>query len=274
MKSCTVCKIAKELHEFDKIRNSKGEQAPTGRCKECRRSYIRAYKRRKSHATGLNREDYLKSAGKPKVSTKERYKAGKDKWDAWYAEYKESGIVERMQEEWRKKAEQERVAALETGVRVCGTCKEEKPLSQYHMRNRKRKDGSVYAVPYSTCKTCRRNNNRYYNKTPTGKEVKKRNRVMRDRRSKKATPKWLTPEQRKQIVDIYEHMRDCRVVTGEDYHVDHIVPLRGENVCGLHVPWNLQVLPASVNMAKSNQIEVPPLRTTLQGTLSSNPVLQ
>ena len=184
--------------------------------------------------------------------------AGKAKWNAWYAAYKESGIIERLQEEGRKKAEQERIAALETGVRVCGTCKEEKPLSQYHMRNRKRKDGSVYAVPYSNCKTCRRNKNRYYEHTPAGKAAKKRNRVIRDRRSRRATPKWLTPEQRKQIVDIYEHMRDCRVVTGEDYHVDHIVPLRGENVCGLHVPWNLQVLPACVNMAKSNQIEDTP----------------
>lgn len=69
---------------------------------------------------------------------------------------------------------------------------------------------------------------------------------------KQALPKWLNEDQMREIDSFYAHARDCELVSGQAYHVDHIVPLKGENVCGLHVPWNLQVLPADVNLSKHN----------------------
>ena len=72
---------------------------------------------------------------------------------------------------------------------------------------------------------------------------------------RQAVPKWLTREQNAQIKRFYWLAQDCSLVTGEPYWVDHIVPLRGKNVCGLHVPWNLQVLPKEVNQRKNNRHE-------------------
>lgn len=70
-----------------------------------------------------------------------------------------------------------------------------------------------------------------------------------------ATPKWLSQGQKQQIEDIYWLAQDLQAVSDEIYHVDHIVPLRGNNVCGLHVAWNLQILPADLNLQKSNKYE-------------------
>lgn len=54
----------------------------------------------------------------------------------------------------------------------------------------------------------------------------------------------------------YELAAWCTKVTGEKYHVDHIIPIQGKNVCGLHVHNNLRVVLASENISKSNKFDV------------------
>lgn len=75
------------------------------------------------------------------------------------------------------------------------------------------------------------------------------------RRAKKlqATPPWLTDDHKKSIAAIYRRAVQLTKETGTEYHVDHIVPLAGRNVRGLHVPWNLQVITASENHRKWNK---------------------
>jgi 5-methylcytosine-specific restriction endonuclease McrA len=76
----------------------------------------------------------------------------------------------------------------------------------------------------------------------------------RRRRHKNATPKWLTKEQKAQIRQMYVDALTTSRVTGVHYVVDHIVPIRGESVCGLHVPWNLRIITQEENLKKSNKL--------------------
>lgn len=68
-----------------------------------------------------------------------------------------------------------------------------------------------------------------------------------------ATPPWLSEEDKNKIADYYSEAQQKTKSLNEVFHVDHIVPLQGKNVCGLHVPWNLQIIAAAENLSKGNQ---------------------
>lgn len=82
---------------------------------------------------------------------------------------------------------------------------------------------------------------------PKGKEG-----VVHRAQTRRATPKWLSQDHYIRIADFYRRAKFLTRFT-EVYHVvDHIVPKISPFVCGLHVPWNLQILPARENTAKAN----------------------
>ena len=137
-------------------------------------------------------------------------------------------------------------------IKSCRICSDNKPLTAF-VKSKAFKSG------YDTiCLDCSRQKvkewraqgkrdsaaeaRRYYQRNP-GKNIAKS--VAYQQRKRKACPLWVDL---KAIEEIY---MGCP--TGHD--VDHIVPLQGETVCGLHVPWNLQYLPASINRAKRNKFD-------------------
>lgn len=153
-------------------------------------------------------------------------------------------------------------------LKTCTKCSLEKPLSEYAKSKSER-----FGVR-SKCKSCVKIYNKEYQlrKFPdrpkrylsglTKKEYDryysrlnrpKRNSLQARRRSrmKRSTFEGY----RKEIENFYWLAHDLKAVSGEEYHVDHVVPLNGKGICGLHVPWNLQVLPADINMSKGNSFD-------------------
>lgn len=74
---------------------------------------------------------------------------------------------------------------------------------------------------------------------------------------RKVTPPWAD---KAKIREIYKKARKMTVTTGINYHVDHIIPLNGKLVMGLHVHENLRIIPAHENLVKSNNF-IPELLT-------------
>ena len=156
-------------------------------------------------------------------------------------------------------------------MKTCASCKTENPTSDFYKVSRK-SDGL-----YSSCKACSKDKSKIWksknprwrsesylkNKTKVKEQTKTwseenrgvRNAITAKRRASKlqATPSWLSEKDQKQIKRIYTACSNVSERTGKPHHVDHIVPLQGENVCGLHVPWNLAIIPASMNLSKSNK---------------------
>ena len=76
----------------------------------------------------------------------------------------------------------------------------------------------------------------------------------RRRKHREATPPWITRKQKSEIRQMYQAAIHMSKVTGEQYVVDHIWPLRSDTVCGLHVSWNLRVITQAENLKKSNSL--------------------
>ena len=78
----------------------------------------------------------------------------------------------------------------------------------------------------------------------------------RKKATKQRTPEWLTDFDKLKMRCIYSVAAMLTRCNKEPWHVDHIIPLRGNMVSGLHVPSNLQVMRGSENSAKKNKFGV------------------
>jgi hypothetical protein len=70
---------------------------------------------------------------------------------------------------------------------------------------------------------------------------------------RQACPSWVD---RKAIAAIYREAWELEQKIGIPHHVDHIIPISGRNVCGLHIPENLKAIPAVENLKKGIKCEI------------------
>ncbi len=172
--------------------------------------------------------------------------------------------------------ESENVRRANTNVKTCKKCGETKPLTEFQ------RDWRYVLGVKSSCRLCLNEYSRvkrfaikYAKRNPEKiKAYRKKwlaknkerydssrrrwvrengKKVLAETRKYQAakihrTPKWLTKEQKLTMRTFYENCPD-------GYEVDHIVPLQGKEVSGLHVPWNLQYLEMRANRRKSNTVK-------------------
>lgn len=163
-------------------------------------------------------------------------------------------------------------------LKTCVKCDFEKPFSEFYNNERKckkcrNKDANFKSYPnreaprgHKSSEQRRATQARYREKHREKIKAKQREWVKNNlpkvlARTHKyqaaklnATPKWLSKSQLKEIEAIFVKAAQLTKETGTPHEVDHIIPLCGQNVSGLHVPWNLQILERSKNRQKFNKI--------------------
>lgn len=180
-----------------------------------------------------NNEYYLKNRAKIIARSKKRYEENK--------ELRRKQIIE-----WRKRNPDKVRASLERRKD-----KIKKKAREYYYKNkdrvrenRKRRKSEIKAYMENYYPEYAEQNRGKLN------ALKKRYKL----KKKKATPQWLSVVQIKEIEQFYVQAAIKTKETGTLHHVDHIIPIQGKEVCGLHVPWNLQILQAPENRQKSNRL--------------------
>jgi len=94
---------------------------------------------------------------------------------------------------------------------------------------------------------------RRYKQTPRGKVVTNTNAAKRHAAKIQRTPAWLSEDDYWMLEQAYELAALRTKLFGFSWHVDHVLPMQGKKISGLHVPSNVQVIPGVENVRKANR---------------------
>jgi len=218
-RTCTDCRITKPLTEFFQ----RGGGARRKNCKSC------SYK--------TTRQWALDNPSKTAIYNKR-----------WYVSRSpEQCEIQRLRQRKRRAADPEKArAALRRW--------QKENRAKVNATSRKwREENSAWFKEYAIVnrEKLREKERRTYRKSSAKAIARARRHQLL---KKRAEPLWLTLDMQQAILAVYEEAVRLAKETGIPHHVDHIIPLNNSKVCGLHVPWNLQAIPASANMSKGNRL--------------------
>lgn len=224
-KRCGSCGLEKPISEF--YRDASQKDGLYRRCKSCHRLSTEVYRKRNMEQFAETSRRWRKNnPEKAKIVSREAaaraYARNPDKQKArtkaWYAENKERAAVYHQSRRIERKAE----------------------LSEWFREYYKRNADVIKARTNKYSK-----DNRERLRSYNAARVMKRHAL-----KKQSIPKWADLEA---IKGIYMFARKLERETGIPHHVDHIVPLQSDLVCGLHVESNLRVVTRAQNQSKGNR---------------------
>lgn len=222
MKTCKKCNIEKHLDLFYKAKSNKDGYNKV--CADCVKERVNKYRLDNIEAITEKKAQYYKK-------NTERLNA---KSKAWYEKNKDHAL--QLSKIWQQNNPEKRTEIQKKYYLNGG---KEKKL-EWHEKNKDQR--SLYYKEYrkNNINDIRRNANKYVKANP--KKALHRCRL-RQMQKLNATPLWAD------LNEIKEVYKNCP----KGMHVDHIIPIKGELVCGLHVINNLQYLTAFDNLSKGNK---------------------
>lgn len=219
MSVCKKCSLEKPDSEFGK--SSRGRLK--GSCKECESEYQKAYYL-------ANREKVL---ARTSVTSKNWRLNNKERASEANKQYRIDNA--------------ERISSRKKELRSQNKEKESEYARQYYAKNRDKR------LENSRTWHAENKENIYERKKLWGKEnphIRAEYAMRRHARKLQATPSWADIDE---IREFYRDAARLTLETGYKWEVDHIVPLQGKLVSGLHNQFNLRVIPKSDNAAKHNR---------------------